>query len=287
MNIKSLLEESMFRKTSVALAALLVASSAVIAPAADAATKISNGVTCAKKGATTKVGTDRYNCTTNPISTGAAAKKLVWVWSGCLDSNKAYLTSKTQYDAIMKQIAGQSTTIASTIQTSINNMILWKATKNYVKDDVVYETGKTYYIALAPSSNKTPSANLGTLWAVYMPTAADANVGTSPDVNKVLAMKEKDVVDWTESVTTMNTYIKSLEGLTNATAAQKTKLASYKTTVATINIGIKNANTNIKNLKANVILLTSQQANKATVESLKADVDQAKMIRAQSCARGI
>ncbi len=277
----------MFRKTSVALAALLVASTTVILPSAEAAVKVSNGVACTKKNATTKVGTDKYTCTTNPIATGAAAKKLVWVWAGCLDANKAYVSTKSQYDSILKQIAGQSTTIAATIQTSINNMILWKATKSYVKDDVVYETGKTYYIALAASTNKTPSANLGTLWAVYMPTAADANVGTSPDVTKVIAMKEKDVVDWTDSVTTMTKYIKSLEALTSRTAAQNTKLASYKATVATINIGIKNANTNIKNLKANVILLTSQESNKMTVESLKSDVDTAKNIRAQSCAKGV
>jgi hypothetical protein len=281
------MEERMLRKTSVVLAALLVATTAAIAPAANAATKVSNGVACTKKNATTKVGTDKYTCTTNPIATGAAAKKLVWVWSGCIASNKAYLTTKSQYDSILKQIAGQSTTIAATIQTSINNMILWKATKSYVKDEVVYETGKTYYIALAASTNKTPSANLGTLWAVYMPTASDANVGTSPDVTKVIAMKEKDVVDWTDSVTTMTKYIKSLEALTSRTAAQNTKLASYKATVATINIGIKNANTNIKNLKANVILLTSQESNKMTVESLKSDVDTAKNIRAQSCAKGV
>jgi hypothetical protein len=281
------MEESMFRKTSVALAALLVATTAAISPAAHAATKISNGVACTKKNATTKVGTDRYTCTTNPTATGAAAKKLVWVWSGCLDANKAFVTTKSQYDAILKQIAGQSTTLVATIQTSINNMILWKATKNYVKDDLVYEKDKTYYIALAPSSNKTPSANLGTLWAVYMPSAADANVGTSPDAAKVIAMKEKDVVDWTDAVTTMTKYIKSLEGLASPTTAQKTKLATYKSTVATINIGIKNANTNIKNLKANIILLTSQESNKTTVESLKADVDQAAMIRTQSCAKGI
>ena len=50
----------MFRKTSVALAALLVATTAAISPAAHAATKISNGVACTKKNATTKVGTDKY-----------------------------------------------------------------------------------------------------------------------------------------------------------------------------------------------------------------------------------
>ena len=276
----------MFRKTSVALAALLVASTAAIAPA-QAAAKISNGVACTKKNATTKVGTDKYTCTTNPISTGTAANKLVWVWSGCIDANKAYLSTKTQYDAILKQIAGQSTTLAATIQTSINNMILWKATKTYVKDDLVYESGKTYYIALSDSKNKVPSANLGTAWAVYMPTAADANVGTSPDATKVISQKEKDVVEWTNDITVLNKEITRLSGLANPNAKDKTNLATYKAAVATFNIGIKNANTNIKNLKANLILLTSQQSNKTTVESLKADVDQAKMIRAQSCAKGI
>lgn len=277
----------MFRKTSVAVAAILMVTTSAIAPAAQAAAKISNGVSCTKKNATTKVGTDKYTCTNNPIATGAAAKKLVWIWSGCLDANKTYLSTKTQYDTILSQIAGQSTNISTNIQTAINNIVLWKSAKTYVKDDVVYEANKTYYIALGDSKDKLPSTNLGTLWAVYMPSATDANVGTSPDVNKVIAMKEKDVLDWTNSINTMNTYIKSLEGLTNPTATQKTKLASYKATVATINIGIKNVNTSIKNLRTNVILLSTQEANKATVESLKTDIDQAKMIRAQSCAKGV
>jgi hypothetical protein len=281
------MEERMFRKTSVALAALLVATTAAISPAANAATKISNGVACTKINSTTKVGTDKYTCTTNPTATGTAAKKLVWVWSGCLDANKAYLTTKSQYDGILKQISGQSTTIAATIQTSINNMILWKATKSYVKDDVVYETGKTYYVALTDSKGKQPSLNLATAWAVYMPTAADANVGTSPDANKVIAMKEKDVVEWTNDITVINKEITRLSGLASPTAKDKTNLATYKAAVATFTIGIKNANTNIKNLKANMILLTTQQSNKSTVESLKADVDQAAMIRSQSCAKGV
>ena len=45
----------MFRKSSIALAALLVAATSAIVPA-QAAAKISNGVACAKKNATVKVG---------------------------------------------------------------------------------------------------------------------------------------------------------------------------------------------------------------------------------------
>lgn len=273
----------MFRKSSIALAAILVAATSAIAPA-HAAAKISNGVACTKKNAKVKVGTDSYTCTTNPIST---SKKLVWVWQGCLDSNKAYLSTKSQYDSILLKISSSSTTLSGTIQNSINNMILWKATKSYIKDDLVYEKDKTYYIALAASKGKQPSTNLGTVWAVYQPTAADANVGTSPDANAVIAMKQKDVDKWNKDIEVLNKEITRLTALKSPTTTDKTNLATYKAAVATFNIGIKNANTNIKNLKANMILLTSQQSNKATVESLKADVDQAKMIRAQSCAKGI
>ncbi len=273
----------MFRKTSVVLMSLLVASATFVVPA-DAAAKISNGVRCAKANAVTRVGTDVYRCTTNPIST---SKSLVWIWQGCLDSNKAYLTTQRQYDSILKQIASQSTTLAANIQTSINNMILWKKTKTYSKDDVVFETGKTYYIALGDSKDKQPSLNLGTAWAVYMPTAADANVGTSPDATKVVAMKEKDVVDWTNNITILEKEVTRLEGLKNPSTKDKANLATYKAAISTFKIGIKNANTNIKNLKANMLLLTNQETNKATVESLKADVAQAKSIRAQSCARGV
>ena len=274
----------MLRKASIAFAGMLVMSSMSIIPA-DAAAKISNGVACSKRNATTKVGGDTYRCTTNPTTT---SNKLVWMWAGCLDANKAFLSTKKQYDDLLKQISGSSTTITNSIQTSINRMILWKETKIYSKDDVVYETGKTFYISLVDdNSKKAPSANLGTAWAVYMPTAADANVGTSPDANMVIAMKEKDVVDWTKNIEVLNKEVKRLEGLKSPTATDKSNIARYKAAVTTFNIGIKNANTNIKNLRANISLLNSSNSNKAIVESLKSDVDQAKMIRTQSCARGI
>jgi len=274
----------MLRKASIAFAGMLVMSSMSIIPA-DAAAKISNGVACNKRNATTKVGGDTYRCTTNPTTT---SKKLVWMWAGCLDANNAYLTTKKQYDNILKQISGSSTTITNSIQTSINRMIVWKETKIYSKNEVVYESGKTYYISLVDdNSKKAPSTNLGTAWAVYMPTAADANIGTSPDANMVIAMKEKDVVDWTKNVEVLNKEIKRLEALKTPTAADKSNISRYKSVINTYNIGIKNANTNIKNLRANISLLNSSNSNKAIVESLKSDVEQAKVIRSQSCARGI
>ena len=256
-----------------------------IAPAM-AAAKISTGVACAKKNAVTKVGTDKYTCTTNPLSTST---KLIWVWQGCLDTNKAYLSTKTKYDAILKQVAGASTTLTATIQNSINNMILWKPTKNYSKDDVVYVTGKTYYVALMPSTNKDPkepSANLGSYWSINKP-GVDANVGTSPDANQVIEWKQQDITDWMASVAKLTTDLNKLQGIKNPDAKTTALIKQIQSLINTYNIGVKNANTNIKNLKANLLLQTNQQTNETTVKSIKSDVEQAKTIRDQSCAKGL
>ena len=66
----------MFRKVLVVLgAAALVAASTTAVPAT-AATKISNGVSCKKAGATTKVGTTSYRCAKNPLVKNS---KLTWL----------------------------------------------------------------------------------------------------------------------------------------------------------------------------------------------------------------
>ena len=71
---------------------------------------------------------------------------------------------------------------------------------------------------------------------------------------------------------------KQIEGMDNKSKATATLLNKYLSLAKNV---LKDET------KANMILLTSQQSNKTTVESLKADVDQAKMIRAQSCAKGV
>ena len=65
-------------------------ASVLLSTEASAAAKISNGVSCTtKQKNTTKTQitkdiTDKYKCTTNPISKGSAAKKLVWVTLDCI-----------------------------------------------------------------------------------------------------------------------------------------------------------------------------------------------------------
>jgi hypothetical protein len=72
-------------------------ASVLLSNEASAAAKISNGVSCTTKQKNTtktqvtKDFTDKYKCTTNPIATGSAKKKLVWVNQDCIDMNKLYV----------------------------------------------------------------------------------------------------------------------------------------------------------------------------------------------------
>lgn len=277
----------MFRKTSVALAALLVATTAAISPAAHAATKISNGVACTKKNATTKVGTDKYTCTTNPTATGTAAKKLVWVWSGCIDADKSYKDTKLQYDNLQAIASKTDSNLQANITAQINSIIAWKATRAYVKGDIVYETDKTYYIALADSKNVAPSTSLGVNWAINQPSSTNPNVGSAPNSDAAILWKQKDIDDWTSTVSKLTENLVKLQDIKNPDTKTKTLISQTQSLIVTLNSGIRNAKTKINNLNSSIKLLETQKANQQTLLSLKSNVTQALDLRSKSCAKGV
>jgi curli biogenesis system outer membrane secretion channel CsgG len=110
----------MTKKTMAVVLAAALVGSVVLSTEASAATKISTGVSCSTKmkNKTTKVTsmgiTDTYKCTTNPISKGSAAKKLVWVTLDCLNTN-AEIKSTT---ALITQLKAAGTASASEITTA-------------------------------------------------------------------------------------------------------------------------------------------------------------------------
>ena len=86
----------MFRKIASLSVALVVAGGVMIAVPADAAVKISNGVSCKKSGQTTKTSGGTYRCAKNPLVTNS---KLTWLSIDCLtaanDAVKAQKASVT------------------------------------------------------------------------------------------------------------------------------------------------------------------------------------------------
>lgn len=87
----------MYRKVLVVLgAAALVAASTTTVPAS-AATKISNGVSCSKSGATTKVSGSSYKCAKNPLVKNS---KLTWLSLDCLKTANTYVKAKANLPKI-------------------------------------------------------------------------------------------------------------------------------------------------------------------------------------------
>ncbi len=110
----------MMKKTKAVVLSAALVGSVVLSTEASAATKISTGVSCTtkQKNKTTKVTsmgiTDTYKCTTNPISKGSAAKKLVWVTMDCLNTDKEIKETA----ALITRLKASGTASASEITTA-------------------------------------------------------------------------------------------------------------------------------------------------------------------------
>ena len=84
------------KKSKVIVLSGALLASLFLATESSAATRITTGTPCStkQKNKTAKVTykgiTDTYKCTTNPMATGSAKKKLVWVTLDCVNGDKLY-----------------------------------------------------------------------------------------------------------------------------------------------------------------------------------------------------
>ena len=78
----------MFRKVLVVVGAAALVVASITAVPAGAATKISNGASCSKSGATTKVSGSSYKCAKNPIVKNS---KLTWLSLDCINTANTYV----------------------------------------------------------------------------------------------------------------------------------------------------------------------------------------------------
>ena len=266
----------MFRKASIAISALALMTATAIIPA-DAATKISNGVTCTKRNATVKVSGDTYRCTTNPDTT---SKKLVWVSADCLTADKTLTTARNQLAEYMQKLK-------NVVILQVNSIILWSKDKYYTTGEIVYLADSTYYIALADSKGANPLETLGTKWAVNVPTAANNKVGTMPDPNDVILTKQKVVVDWTDTVKTLTDNVTKLQAKTNPDAATKKLITTMQNQINTLNIGIRLVNNRIKNLQNSINLMANNGAKDASAILFRSNIDTAQASRKMLCQKGL
>ena len=109
----------MLRKISSFSVVLLVAAGLTVAAPAQAAAKISNGVSCTKSGATTKVSTGTYKCAKNPLVTSSS--KLTWLTVDCLTTANAAVKAQKVAAATSAQFKEQIPVIDLGIATEIAN----------------------------------------------------------------------------------------------------------------------------------------------------------------------
>ena len=89
----------MFRKVLVVLGTAALVAASITAVPASAATKVSNGVSCKKAGATTKVSGSTYRCAKNSLVKNS---KLTWLSLDCLNTVSTYRTALKNLPKIQK-----------------------------------------------------------------------------------------------------------------------------------------------------------------------------------------
>ena len=185
----------MFRKVLVVLGAAALVAATTTAVPASAAPKISNGVSCKKAGATTKVGTTSYKCAKNLLVTNA---KLTWLSLDCVSSTSTYLKAKANLPKI--KIATDSTVA--------------KFDADIVKMVSEVEKGKV----LIPEYQ----AKIETIKVALIPTKADtANLGKNGDKIK---RWERAILDYENAIKTFAEFPKSID---RTQEAKKLALAQY------------------------------------------------------------
>jgi hypothetical protein len=209
------MEVSMFRKVLVVLGAAALVAATTTAVPATAATKISNGVSCKKAGATTKVGINTYKCAKNAFVKNA---KLTWLSLDCVNTTSTYLKAKAnlpkikiatdstiaKLDADIVQQAAQVEKAKKVIpeyqakiDTITAQLVILKAdtanlTKNKKTIDAYTSAVRNYEVAIkaytAVGKENTRSQKAREL-ALTQYTNSQADISTSLDLAKLVCTK--------------------------------------------------------------------------------------------------
>jgi hypothetical protein len=109
------------KKTLIAVSLGALLAIGMYATPANAAT-IKNGVVCAKKGATAKVGTKTYRCANNPY---VKPTQNTWTLRGCLTALAMWKDAKQQYEDwvdLAKLAGAEGEKTMQDLQTSITEL---------------------------------------------------------------------------------------------------------------------------------------------------------------------
>ena len=209
------MEVFMFRKVLVVLGAAALVAASITAVPASAATKVSNGVSCSKSGATTKVSGSTYKCAKNPLVKNS---KLTWLSLDCINTVGTYTKAKanlpkiqTATDAtvakldadIIKQTVQDEkaalkipeyqtkidsyTAIVNTLKADTANLVKNKKTIDKFNSAIRnYNAAIKAYTAVGNQSNRTKKARAQALTQLEN---SKADIATSLSMAKLICTK--------------------------------------------------------------------------------------------------
>jgi hypothetical protein len=178
------MEVFLMRKFASVAVALIVATGAMVAVPANAATKISNGVACTKLNSTTTVSGFKYKCAKNPLTTST---KLTWLSLDCLNSANAYVKSQKDSVALTAKMVAQ----VPVIDLGIANETAHKAEIQTKLDDTNLRltAAKAKLAAAVTDADKKAYTSAVSAWTSAARTYTSAINRITVDIRKLEAAK--------------------------------------------------------------------------------------------------
>ena len=149
-----------------------------------------DGGSCSKLNAKTKIGKNTYICAKNPYNNPT---KLTWVWDGCVELLDEFAPAQKDNLLVIKNAERDRNNFIAPIANSIQATLAWDSRIPYQKGDIVFAAG-TYYTAVKSSVNKRViSVNIGNSksWKVYRPTFSNSRIGQIPRPEAALGSATK------------------------------------------------------------------------------------------------
>jgi hypothetical protein len=212
-------------------ATLLAASSLLMAMTAVTPAEAANkaGARCTKANAKAKIGGDNYVCAKNPTVKNA---KLVWLWVGCLESNKLFIDSKARFMSVSDS-ANQAITMLETAITTLKNEAPSDEANAKVFDQKAADARAKQVAALAEAKTNTDNAN---------------KAGLTTDAGKQYAT---NAATWTKAARSYELAAKNFDRSATSLRDKINEVAKKEKQKQTVLQSVENANVEVQATKQN------------------------------------
>jgi hypothetical protein len=150
------------------------------------------GSSCSKLNAKTKIGKNNYICGKNPYN---KPNQLTWIWDGCVELLEEFAPAQKDNLLVIKNAERDRNVFIAPIANTLQATLAWDSRIPYQRGDIVFAAG-TFYTAVKANVNKRViPMNIGNSksWKVYRPTFSNSKIGQIPRPEAALSSATKIV----------------------------------------------------------------------------------------------